>query len=169
MKTLKDSLNFVVSEAFRAEGFDPRLGEVMDSQRPDLCQFQVNGALGAAKALKRNPREIGQKLADRLAGSPKLASVKVEGPGFINIIVKPSLLAQSLDATLADARLGVPEREEACSLVLDLAGPMWPRACMWAICDPAPSATACSAWRDSWATGWPATSTWATGARRWAC
>jgi len=123
MKTLKDALNFVVSEAFRAEGFDPRLGEVMDSQRPDLCQFQVNGALAAAKELKRNPREIGQKLADRLAGSPKFASVKVEGPGFINIILKPALLAQSLDASLADARLGVPERPEACSLVLDFGGP----------------------------------------------
>jgi arginyl-tRNA synthetase len=123
MKSLKDSLNFVVSQAFIAEGFDPGLGEVMDSQRPDLCQFQVNGALAAAKALKRNPREIGQKLAERLAGSPKFASVKVEGPGFINIIVKPALLAQALDATLADARLGVPEREAPCSLVLDFGGP----------------------------------------------
>jgi arginyl-tRNA synthetase len=123
MKSLKDILNHVVSEAFLAEGLDPRLGEVADSQRPDLCQFQANGALAAAKALKRNPRELGQRLASRLAGSPKFASVKMEGPGFINIIVAPGLLAQTLDETLADARLGVPEREGALSLVLDFGGP----------------------------------------------
>ncbi|MDT9166103.1 hypothetical protein RSW31_26830, partial [Escherichia coli] len=70
MSDLKTALGEAVSAAFAAEGLPADLGRVTPSDRPDLADFQCNGALAAAKAAKRNPREIAAAVVARLAGSP---------------------------------------------------------------------------------------------------
>ncbi|RZJ97660.1 MAG: arginine--tRNA ligase, partial [Brevundimonas sp.] len=85
MTDLRTELGEAVGAAFAAEGVDPALARVTPSDRPDLADFQSNGALAAAKALKANPRELAGKVAARLEGDPRLASVEIAGPGFINL------------------------------------------------------------------------------------
>ena len=65
--TLVCELSRIAGEAFAAEGLPSHFGQVQVSDRPDLAQFQCNGALAAAKASKSNPREIAGRIAARLA------------------------------------------------------------------------------------------------------
>ncbi|MBB4798980.1 arginyl-tRNA synthetase [Brevundimonas bullata] len=124
MTDLKTSLSEAVATAFAAEGVDAALARVVASDRPDLADFQSNGALAAAKALKANPRELAAKVAERLSNDPRLSSVEVAGPGFINLKLSDAALAQraaevAADETLAGASLNTPSRK----VVIDYAGP----------------------------------------------
>ena len=64
------------------KGSARHIGQVQVSDRPDLAQFQCNGALAAAKAAKANPRAIAEKIAARLKAEPIFAKVEIAGPGF---------------------------------------------------------------------------------------
>ena len=124
MTDLRTVLGEVVGAAFAAEGVDPALARVTASDRPDLADFQSNGALAAAKALKANPRELAGRVAERLAGDPRLASVEVAGPGFINLKVADGALAAraaevASDREHAGASLVAAPRK----VVIDYAGP----------------------------------------------
>lgn len=124
MTDLKTSLSEAVAAAFAAEGVDAALARVVASDRPDLADFQSNGALAAAKALKANPRELAAKVAERLTADPRLSSVEVAGPGFINLKLSDAALAQraaevAADEALAGASLNTPSRK----VVIDYAGP----------------------------------------------
>ena len=79
MTDLKRVLGEAVETAFAAIGAPPELGRVTPSDRPDLADFQSNGALAAAKRLGKNPREIAAAVADRLAGDPRLAGIEIAG------------------------------------------------------------------------------------------
>ena len=103
MTDLKSELGEAVAAAFAAEGVDAALARVTTSDRPDLADFQSNGALAAAKALKANPRELATRVAERLSGDPRLASVEVAGPGFINFKLADSALARRAAEVAADA------------------------------------------------------------------
>ncbi len=124
MTDLRTELGEAVGAAFAAEGVDAKLARVTASDRPDLADFQSNGALAAAKALKQNPRELAAKVAARLTGDPRLASVEVAGPGFINLKVADAALAARAAEVAADAshagaaRVVVPRK-----VVIDYAGP----------------------------------------------
>jgi len=85
MTSLTVDLSRVAGDAFAAEGLDSAFGMVQISDRPDLAQFQCNGALAAAKAAKANPRAIAEKIAARLKSDPRFAKVEIAGPGFINL------------------------------------------------------------------------------------
>jgi arginyl-tRNA synthetase len=85
MTSLAADLSRAVGDVFAAEGLDRNFGLVQTSDRPDLAQFQCNGALAAAKQAKSNPRQIAEKIAHRLKGDPRFAKVEVAGPGFINL------------------------------------------------------------------------------------
>ena len=105
MSDLRTALGEAVGAAFAEAGLSPSLGRVTPSDRPDLADFQCNGALAAAKAAGRKPREIAGAVAARLAGDERLASVELAGPGFINLRVS--------DAALSDRAAGVAEDERA--------------------------------------------------------
>jgi len=81
MTSLAADLSRAVEDAFAAEGLDRRFGQVQVSDRPDLAQFQCNGALAAAKEAKANPRAIAEKIAARLKSDPQFAKVEIAGPG----------------------------------------------------------------------------------------
>ena len=83
--SLAGELSLILGRAFAAEGLPEAFGQVQPSDRPDLAQFQCNGALAAAKAAKANPRAIAEKIAARLKADPLFAKVEIAGPGFLNL------------------------------------------------------------------------------------
>jgi arginyl-tRNA synthetase len=123
MTDLKGRLGEAVRAAFAAEGLPEDLGRVGVSDRPDLADFQSNGALAAAKAAKANPREIAARVAERLKGDPRLAAVEIAGPGFVNLTVSDAALTERAREIAADARLGAERVAAPRRVVVDYAGP----------------------------------------------
>ncbi len=120
---LRQRLELRVRAAFAAAGLDPALGAVDVSRRPELSQFQANGAMAAAKAARKNPREIAAAIVAALAGEPMIAKVSVEGPGFINLSATDDALAAASAELAGDPRLGVPAPESPSKILLDFGGP----------------------------------------------
>ncbi|MBX2834509.1 MAG: arginine--tRNA ligase, partial [Micavibrio sp.] len=123
MSSLASILSEMVGDAFAALDLPRELGAVRVSDRPDLCQFQCNGAMGAAKLARKNPREVAAAIVEALSGGAGLAKVEVAGPGFINIDVTEEFLAQTLGEISSTPKLGVEEINDAPSVVLDYGGP----------------------------------------------
>ena len=124
MTDLKTALGEAVAAAFAAEGVEASLARVTTSDRPDLADFQSNGALAAAKALKANPRELAGRVAERLTGDPRLASVEVAGPGFINLKVSDAALAQRAVEVASDVdHAGASPVGQPRKVVIDFGGP----------------------------------------------
>src|SRR3954466_15254372 len=96
MTSLLSELSATAAAAFAAEGLPLHFGQVQASDRPDLAQFQCNGALAAAKAAKTNPRAIAEKIAARLRDSGLFDEVAIAGPGFINLRLKDPVLQERL-------------------------------------------------------------------------
>lgn len=123
MTALTRELSAIVGEAFAAEGLSAELGVVKPSDRPDLCQFQCNGALTAAKQAKTNPRALAQKVLERLKTNVIFAKLEIAGPGFINLDVTDDALGLRAGAVAKDARLGAPESGSGKTMVIDYGGP----------------------------------------------
>jgi arginyl-tRNA synthetase len=121
--SLLTDLSDLFGGAFESIGLDRTFGEVTVSQRPDLGQFQCNGALPAAKPAGRNPREIAQEILDTVSGDERISELSLAGPGFINITLTDDFLAQSAQSTALDTRLGVDEVPKARRVLVDYAGP----------------------------------------------
>ena len=117
MTSLAADLSRVAGDAFAAEGLNEAFGQVQASDRPDLAQFQCNGALAAAKLAKSNPRAIAEKIAARLKTDPRFSKVEIAGPGFINLDLT--------DATL-DALVAAPDAAATANgktALIDFGGP----------------------------------------------
>lgn len=135
MTALSAELTAMAGAAFAAEGLPAELGLVQASDRPDLAQFQCNGALPAAKLVlrpadggtggmqKANPRAIAEKVVARLRADPIFAKVEVAGPGFINLDLTDAALAERIGAMAKDVRLGAPQTGKGQKLVIDFGGP----------------------------------------------
>jgi arginyl-tRNA synthetase len=123
MSELSSALGRLAAEAFDAQGLSGAFGRVSVSDRPDLADFQCNGALAAAKAAKRNPREIAAAVAERLASSSLLAAVEVAGPGFINLRVSDAALAERAGGIALDVRAGAGRVAAARRVIVDYGGP----------------------------------------------
>ncbi|MDQ3126374.1 MAG: arginine--tRNA ligase [Pseudomonadota bacterium] len=124
MTDLRTVLGEAVGAAFAAEGVDSALARVTTSDRPDLADFQSNGALAAAKALKANPRELATRVAERLKGDARLSSVEVAGPGFINLkLADGALSARAAEVALDAGHAGASLVESPLKVVIDFAGP----------------------------------------------
>jgi arginyl-tRNA synthetase len=123
MTALAAELSAIAERAFAAEGLPGRFGQVQPSDRPDLAQFQCNGALAAAKETRTNPRALATKIAATLAADPIFAKVEIAGPGFINLDVTDHALQDRAGAMANDKRLGAPEAGKGKTLVIDFGGP----------------------------------------------
>jgi len=123
MTDLKGRLGEAVRAAFAAEGLPEDLGRVGVSDRPDLADFQSNGALAAAKAAKANPREIAGRVAERLKADVRLSAVEIAGPGFINLTLSDEALTDRAREIAADSRLGAEHVDTPRRVVIDYAGP----------------------------------------------
>lgn len=123
MNDLKGALSEAAGAAFAAEGVEASFGRVTASDRPDLADFQCNGALAAAKALKVNPRQLAERVVARLKDDPRLKSVEIAGPGFINFVLTDAALAAQARAIAADPRAGASSVASPRRVVVDYAGP----------------------------------------------
>lgn len=122
MIPLLSELSAIAAAAFVVEGLAESYGQVQVSDRPDLAQFQCNGAFIAAKAQRTNPRALAEKIAARLKDHPLFARVEIAGPGFINLDVTDDALSQRMAAVADDAALGCPASGAGKVAVLDYGG-----------------------------------------------
>ena len=122
MISLQEQLSDACCEAFAACGFEASYGRVNLSNRPDLCEYQCNGALAAAKAAKRNPMEIAEAVAAKLANTPLFEKVEAVKPGFINLNVSPATVAALLNEQISAADFGVEKTGTGKTVVVDYGG-----------------------------------------------
>ncbi|MCH2546607.1 MAG: arginine--tRNA ligase [Alphaproteobacteria bacterium] len=121
---LLDQLSHLVGNAFSELGFDAERGRVVYSARPDLGQFQCNGAMACAKQAGKNPMEIAEKLAFILQAETAIfARVEVARPGFLNLDVTAGFLAahaakMAKDGDLGGYRVSLPQK-----VMIDYCGP----------------------------------------------
>ena len=123
MEKLIDKLSAAVSAAFAAAGYDPACGKVTVSNRPDLCEFQCNGAMPAAKSAHKAPILIANDVVAQLGGCEFFASAEAVAPGFINLRVAPGALAAHLEDMRLSDRPGVAGMHTPRTVVLDYGGP----------------------------------------------
>jgi arginyl-tRNA synthetase len=123
MTDLRGVLGEAVGAAFATAGLDPSFGRVTLSDRPDLADFQSNGALAAAKAARRNPRELAATVVARLADHPAIKRAETAGPGFINLEVSEAALSQRARALADDPRAGAGQVARPRRVIIDYGGP----------------------------------------------
>ena len=123
MGTLADKLTGVFADAFESAGYDRTYGEVRVSDRPDLCQFQCNGALAAARQYRTNPRQIAQAVVDAVSAPEVFDDLVLAGPGFINILLKDEYIAVHLQEVYEDDRLGCGKAKDPGRILVDYGGP----------------------------------------------
>lgn len=122
MKTLKLRLTAIAEEAFAAAGYNRELGAVTFSDRPDLCQFQCNGALTGAKIHRKSPMMIANDVLSHLSENKIFKSVTVAPPGFINMILTDEFIAEEAAGMVESDRLALPVTEKK-TIVVDYGGP----------------------------------------------
>mgnify|MGYP002603077202 CR=1 FL=1 len=123
MKTLIDLITEQVTKAFTGQGYDAKYGKVTLSNRPDLCEYQCNGAMAAAKEYKCAPFMISDKIAQALAENELFESVESVKPGFINMKVSPAYLAKYVSDMKADeGRFGCDKAAHPKTIIVDYGG-----------------------------------------------
>lgn len=123
MKTLIDLITEQVTNAFTGQGYDAKYGKVTLSNRPDLCEYQCNGAMAAAKEYKCAPFMISDKIAQALAENELFKSVESVKPGFINMKVSPAYLAKYVSDMKADeGRFGCDKAAHPKTIIVDYGG-----------------------------------------------
>ena len=113
MGDLAGTLSAACGEAFEAIGLDRKWGAVRRSDRPELADFQCNGAMGGAKSAGRVPRDVAGEVAARLAGHAAIASCEVAGPGFLNIRVTDAALTARAEAVRGEDMAGAEKAPDA--------------------------------------------------------
>ena len=122
MKKILDLISNKMAQAFVDAGYDASYGRVTVSNRPDLCEYQCNGALAAAKAYKCNPLQIAEAVAAKLDAAD-FSMVEAVRPGFINLKVSDTFLAQYLEAMRTAPKYGLEPAGEGKTIVVDYGGP----------------------------------------------
>lgn len=125
MKNMIDVFSEILMDAFQAAGYDRELGSVRVSDRPDLCDFQCNGAMAGAKRYKKPPFVIADEVHAEAEkrGADRYFDLTVVRPGFLNLTASPSFLASYLKEMGEDAHLSVPQLEQPKKIVIDYGGP----------------------------------------------
>ena len=123
LKTLLELITIETEAAFEKAGYDRELAKVTLSNRPDLCEYQCNGALAGAKKYKKAPFMIAEDVAANLAGSSYFESVDVVKPGFINLKLSKESVASYLNGMKAEEKLGVENEETPKTIMIDYGGP----------------------------------------------
>jgi len=122
MKTLLDLLSDKFKNSFEECGYDANLGRVSLSNRPDLCEFQCNGAMAGAKLYKKAPIMIANEVVDKLKDDNMFESIEAVMPGFINIKINTGFLAEFVNQMNADEKLG-SSCDSTKTIIVDYGGP----------------------------------------------
>ncbi|AQR97168.1 arginine--tRNA ligase [Clostridium saccharoperbutylacetonicum] len=122
MKNLVIQLTELVQAKFESLGYDKEYGKVEISNRPDLCQYQCNGALKAAKVYKKAPIAIANEVAEVLKQEEVFADITAVAPGFININIKDGFLTNYINDIYKDEKFGCTVAENPMTIVVDYGG-----------------------------------------------
>lgn len=125
MEKLIEKLSRVFEETFQNLGYEGKYGKVTISNRPDLCEFQCNGAMAAAKTYKKAPIVIANEVVDAVKNTEKAGwfeKIETVSPGFVNLVVAKDMLAQHISAMAADERLGLEKAEKPRTIIIDYGG-----------------------------------------------
>ena len=123
MRKMLDLLSAEVAKAFAEAGYDEKYARVSLSNRPDLCEYQCNGAMAAAKEYHKAPIMIANAVAEAMQGSEVFGEVQAVNPGFINMKVNNEYLSQYLNGMEKDERMGCEKAENPKTIMIDYGGP----------------------------------------------
>ncbi|MBE5866303.1 MAG: arginine--tRNA ligase [Lachnospiraceae bacterium] len=122
MKKILDLLSEEMGAAFEAAGYDAALGRVTISNRPDLCEYQCNGAMAGAKQYKKAPIMIANEVAEKLVGNAAFKEVVAVAPGFLNLKLSEEYLLDYLKGMESDAKFGLEVPQNPKKIIIDYGG-----------------------------------------------
>ncbi len=122
MKKLIELLTLELEVAFERAGYEKEYARVSLSNRPDLCEYQCNGAMAAAKAYRKAPIMIANEVVGMLGESTCIETAEAVNPGFINMVLKPEFAAAYLTEMAAEEKLGVNPPTKQKTIIVDYGG-----------------------------------------------
>lgn len=123
MKQLIELISEEVKEAFNKAGYNPDYGKTNLSNRPDLCEFQCNGAMAAAKEYHKAPIAIAEDVVTHLEGNAMFSEVEAVKPGFLNFRIAEEFLGEYVGGMLKDERFGLEKTNKPLTIIIDYGGP----------------------------------------------
>ena len=123
MQKFLDIISEEVKQAFEAAGYDKELGKVTASNRPDLCEFQCNGAMAGAKQYKCAPIAIANAVVEKLAESKVFSAVNAVMPGFLNMNVSEEFVAEYMRGMAEADKFGLEKPKQPKKIIVDYGGP----------------------------------------------
>lgn len=122
MKKILDLLSEEMGKAFEAAGYDGALGRVTVSNRPDLCEYQCNGAMAGAKQYHKAPLMIAGEVAEKLTGSKVFREAAAVAPGFLNLKLSEEFLLSVLQEMNTSPKFGLEDPVKAKKIIVDYGG-----------------------------------------------
>lgn len=122
MTKILEQISNIISDAFVSCGYDAKYGKTNISNRPDLCQYQCNGAMAAAKAYSKAPFMIGDEVVARLAGNSTFKSIECVKPGFINIVLSDDFIGNYVKQMASEEKFGCDCAPKNETIFLDYGG-----------------------------------------------
>jgi len=123
MKTIIESIEAVMKPAFTKAGYDEKYGTVNLSNRPDLCQYQCNGAMAAAKEYHKAPFMIADEVVSLLKDELMFNRIEMVKPGFINITLSPEYISECVNTMFHEDDYGYEKTDTPKTIVIDYGGP----------------------------------------------
>jgi arginyl-tRNA synthetase len=123
MKKFLDLISEEMKNAFEAAGFDRELGKVTPSNRPDLCEYQCNGAMAAAKLYKKAPIMIANQVVEGCKDSEVFSQIEAVNPGFLNLKIKETFIKDYLGQMCKEVKFGLELPEKPSRIIVDYGGP----------------------------------------------
>ena len=122
MKKLIDLIQEELVKAFTAAEMDPSYARVSVSNRPDLCEYQCNGAMAAAKAYHKAPIQLAEAVVEKVTDHSVIGEIEAVKPGFINLKINPEFLADYLSKMQNDEDLSVEKAKNPKTIIVDYGG-----------------------------------------------
>ena len=123
MEKFLDLISGEMKRGFSLAGYDEELGKVTVSNRPDLCEYQCNGAMAGAKKYHKAPIAIAGEVAEKLADSEVFEEVCAAAPGFLNLKLKNSFVRDYVAQMAETEKFGLTLPEKPKTIVVDYGGP----------------------------------------------
>lgn len=122
MKKILDLLSEEMGRAFEAAGYDSALGKVTISNRPDLCEYQCNGAMAGAKQYHKAPIMIANEVAEKLKDSEAFKEAAAVAPGFLNLRISEEYLLEQLKTMAKEPKFGLEKPAKTKKIIVDYGG-----------------------------------------------
>ena len=122
MKKILDLLSEEMGRAFEAAGYDSALGKVTISNRPDLCEYQCNGAMAGAKQYHKAPIMIANEVAEKLKDSEAFQEAAAVAPGFLNLKLSEEYLLEQLKTMAKEPKFGLEKPARVKKIIVDYGG-----------------------------------------------